>query len=526
MFPKVMDAQQLRYPIGIEDFETIRKGGYLYVDKTDYLHRMLCGSKYFLLCRPRRFGKSLFLSTALAFFEGKRELFEGLAISQYDYDWEPSPVLHLNLVSSDTTTPETFKNSLDWKFKKWEEKYQIKDVSESLSVRFGDIIRTAYERTGKRVAILIDEYDKPLVSHLDNETVYDEFRNILLPIYLNLKSCDKYIRMAILAGISRFSRMNIFSDLNNLRDITFSEKYTTLCGITEEEMLRDCRPGNQRLADYNEFSYDEAVARLKNNYDGYHFARHCPDIYNPFSLLSALRKREIGDYWFATGTPTFLLKSILHKGVNLEHYLNSRKANITSLSSIESYSSNIVPMMFQTGYLTIKGFDRENGYFKLGIPNREVERGLFRGLMPLLADISGDDAGDFIIDSARMLREGNADGFLTGLQTLLAGVSYELTGTKSEIFFENNLYVIFTMLGFDVQTEYHTSDGRIDVLIRTPKYVYIIELKRDSSPEAALAQINSKHYESPFRADSRAIVKIGVNFSTATRNLTAWLIES
>ena len=367
---------------------------------------------------------------------------------------------------------------------------------------------------------------KPLVSHIDKEAQKDEFRNILKPIYSNLKGCDRYIRLAILTGVSRFSRLSIFSDLNNLDDISMDSEFAAICGITEEEMLRDCRPGIQRLADYNEFSYDEAVARLKNNYDGYHFARHCPDIYNPFSLLSALRKREIGDYWFATGTPTFLLKSILHKGVNLEHYLNSRKANITSLSSIESYSSNIVPMMFQTGYLTIKGFDRENGYFKLGIPNREVERGLFRGLMPLLADISGDDAGDFIIDSARMLREGNADGFLTGLQTLFAGVSYELTGTKSEIFFENNLYVIFTMLGFDVQTEYHTSDGRIDVLIRTPKYVYIIELKRDSSPEAALAQINSKHYESPFRADSRAIVKIGVNFSTATRNLTAWLIES
>ena len=479
---------------------------------------------YYLLCRPRRFGKSLFLTTAEAFFEGKCELFEGLAISRYDYDWEPSPVLHLNLVNADASEPETLKKSFDRQFKRWEEKYQMTDIAVNLSDRFGDIIRTAYERSGKRVVILIDEYDKPLVSHIDNEAQKEEFLNILKPIYSNLKGCDRYIRLAILTGVSRFSRLSIFSDINNLDDISMDAEFAAICGITDEEMLRDCQPGIQRLADYNEFSYDEAVARLKNNYDGYHFARHCPDIYNPFSLLSALRKREIGDYWFATGTPTFLLKSILHKGVNLREYMNA-ETDLTSLSSIDSYTDDPVPMLFQTGYLTLKGYDPETGDYKLGIPNREVGRGLFRGLMPLCTGLDETRSRSFIRDSARMLREGNADGFLTGLQTLLAGVSYELTGTKSEIFFENNLYVIFTMLGFDVQTEYHTSDGRIDVLIRTPKYVYIIELKRDSTPEAALAQINSKHYEYPFRADNRAIVKIGANFSTTTRNLTGWLIE-
>ena len=519
-----MAEQQIDYPVGIENFEKIRTEGFLYIDKTEYLHKMVRRPGYYLLCRPRRFGKSLFLTTAEAFFEGKCELFEGLAISRYDYDWEPSPVLHLNLVNADASEPETLKKSFDRQFKRWEEKYQMTDIADNLSDRFGDIIRTAYERSGKRVVILIDEYDKPLVSHIDNEAQKEEFLNILKPIYSNLKGCDRYIRLAILTGVSRFSRLSIFSDINNLDDISMDAEFAAICGITEEEMLRDCQPGIQRLADYNEFSYDEAVARLKNNYDGYHFARHCPDIYNPFSLLSALRKREIGDYWFATGTPTFLLKSILHKGVNLRKYLNA-ETDQTTLSSIDSYTDDPIPMLFQTGYLTLKGYDRETGDYKLGVPNREVGRGLFRGLMPLCTGLDYTSSHDFILDSARMLRQGNADGFLTGLQTLLAGVSYELTGTKSEIFFENNLYVIFTMLGFDVQTEYHTSDGRIDVLIRTPKYVYIIELKRDSTPEAALAQINSKHYEYPFRADSRAIVKIGVNFSTATRNLTAWLID-
>ena len=519
-----MAEQQIDYPVGIENFEKIRTEGFLYIDKTEYLHKMVRRPGYYLLCRPRRFGKSLFLTTAEAFFEGKCELFEGLAISRYDYDWEPSPVLHLNLVNADASEPETLKKSFDRQFKRWEEKYQMTDIADNLSDRFGDIIRTAYERSGKRVVILIDEYDKPLVSHIDNEAQKEEFRNILKPIYSNLKGCDRYIRLAILTGVSRFSRLSIFSDINNLDDISMDAEFAAICGITDEEMLRDCQPGIQRLADYNEFSYDEAVARLKNNYDGYHFARHCPDIYNPFSLLSALRKREIGDYWFATGTPTFLLKSILHKGVNLREYMNA-ETDLTSLSSIDSYTDDPVPMLFQTGYLTLKGYDPETGDYKLGIPNREVGRGLFRGLMPLCTGLNETRSRSFIRNSARMLREGNAEGFLKGLQTLLAGVSYELTGTKSEIFFENNLYVIFTMLGFDVQTEYHTSDGRIDVLIRTPRYVYIIELKRDSTPEAALAQINSKHYEYPFRADARTIVKIGVNFSTATRNLTAWLIE-
>ena len=519
-----MVEQQVDYPIGIEDFEKIRREGLLYIDKTEFLHSMVRRPGYYLLCRPRRFGKSLFLSTAEAFFRGKRELFEGLAISNYDYDWEPSPVLHLNLVDADPANVTEFKNALDNQFAVWEQEFGVEFISPSLSVRFKNIITAAYQRTGKGVVILVDEYDKPLVSHIDNEAEKDEFRKILKPIYATLKGCDRYIRLAILTGVSRFSRLSIFSDLNNLRDISFSEQYAAICGITEQEMLDNCRAGIQALANKTGVSYDEAVQNLKSNYDGYHFTRNCPDIYNPFSLLSALQESNIYDFWFATGTPTFLLKSILHNGIDLREYL-STETDLTSLSSIDSYTDDPVPMLFQTGYLTLKGYDPETGDYKLGIPNREVGRGLFRGLMPLCTGLDETRSRSFIRDSARMLREGNADGFLTGLQTLLAGVSYELTGTKSEIFFENNLYVIFTMLGFDVQTEYHTSDGRIDVLIRTPKYVYIIEIKRDSSPEAALAQINSKHYEYPFRADNRAIVKIGVNFSTATRNLTGWLIE-
>lgn len=516
-----MDVQT--YPIGIENFEKIRRGGYLYVDKTRYLHLLLKQGGYFLLCRPRRFGKSLFLSTAEAFFEGKRELFEGLAIDRLDYDWVPSPVLHLNLVEASATSVEDFKASLDEQFSVWEEKFGVKKIYSSLSVRFKKIIVAAYEKTGRSVAILVDEYDKPLISHIENEERKDEFREILKPIYSNLKACDKYIRIAILTGVSRFSRLSIFSDLNNLIDISMDDEYAAICGITEQELLSNCRPGIGVLAEYNGWSCCEAVERLKDNYDGYHFARRSPDIYNPFSLLCALKRKEIGDYWFATGTPTFLIKAIAENGVDIRQYLDP-ETNQTSLSNIDAYTDDPVPLMFQSGYLTIKGYDAELEVYRLGIPNREVSRGLFGGLMPLYAGLTETQSRNFITSASRMLREGRADDFMKSLRSLLAGVSYELTGKRVEIYYENNLYVIFKMLGFNVQTEFRTSDGRIDVLIQTPRYIYIIEIKRDGSAGEALQQIDEKHYDRPFECDGREIVKIGVNFSTETRNITEWKI--
>lgn len=526
-----MNGDNKPYPIGIENFEKLINSGFLYIDKTEYIHRLANQSGYYLLCRPRRFGKSLFLSTLEAFFEGKRELFEGLAITKYDYDWEPRPVLHLNLVNVDASDPDKLENSLDRQFRKWEEKYGMTNIARNLSDRFGEIIQTAYERTGKQVVILIDEYDKPLVFHIDSEEEKDKFRAILKPIYSNLKGCDRYIKMALLTGVSRFSRLSIFSDLNNLNDISMDDDYAAVCGITEQEMLDNCQYGIQKLADSEEFSYEEAVTELKNNYDGYHFTRQSPDLYNPFSLLKALSSKQIGDYWYATGTPTFLLKHIVNKGIDLRKYINA-ESDSASLSCIDSDSGDVIPMMFQTGYLTIKSYDKTNRYYRLGIPNREVARGLFSKLMPMYTGRDEGESKSFIRESARMLRDGKAEEFMTGLQTLLAGVSYELTGNKSEIFFENNLYVIFAMLGLDVRTEYHTSDGRIDVLITTPKHVYVIELKRDSTPEAALDQINDKHYEYQFRpidgidgTDARDIVKIGVNFSSVTRNITGWIIS-
>lgn len=520
-----MDSQFKPYPIGIENFEDLINGGFIYVDKTEFLYRMTKHKGYFLLCRPRRFGKSLFLSTIEAFFEGKRELFEGLAITKYDYDWEPTPVLHLNLVTMDASSPESLENSLDTQFRKWEAKYGITEIAKNLTDRFGTIIETAYNKTGRQVVILIDEYDKPLVSHIYDEDIKDKFRSILKPIYSNLKGRDKYIRMGLLTGVSRFSRLSIFSDINNLHDISFSEDYAAICGITEEEMLANFQYGIQKLAETNNLTYDEAVASLKANYDGYHFTEHCPDIYNPFSLLSALQESKVDNYWFATGTPTFLLKAAISEDEAIIDFL-STEAPQGTLSQIDAYSDDPVPLMFQTGYLTIKGYDPDLETYMLGVPNREVEHGIFNGLLPLCSHMSARKSANFINKFVSLLRSGRPEDFLEQLQSFLADIPYDLTAKKPEIYFENNLYIIFKMLGFSVQTEYRTSRGRIDILITTPKYIYVIELKLDGSADDALRQIDEKGYATPFTADSRQLYRIGINLSSSTHTLTDWLIRS
>ena len=521
-----MDSIYKPYPIGIENFEDLINGGFIYVDKTEFLYRMTKHKGYFLLCRPRRFGKSLFLSTIEAFFEGKRELFEGLAITKYDYDWEPTPVLHLNLVTMDASSPESLENSLDTQFRKWEAKYGITEIAKNLTDRFGAIIETAYKKTGKQVVILIDEYDKPLVSYIDDEETKDKFRKILKPIYSNLKGRDKYIRMGLLTGVSRFSRLSIFSDINNLHDISFSEDYAAICGITEEEMLANFQYGIQQLAETNNLTYDEAVASLKANYDGYHFTENCPDIYNPFSLLSALQESRVDNYWFATGTPTFLMRAVAARGVNLQQYFTEQETTTRLLSQTDTYSAGILPMLFQTGYLTIKDYNPETKRYRLGIPNQEVEIGLFEGLLPICAHVDAENSDNFINSCSDALRYGRPEDFLEQLQSFLADIPYDLTAKKPEIYFENNLYIIFKMLGFSVQTEYRTSRGRIDILITTPKYIYVIELKLDGSAEDALRQIEEKGYATPFTADSRQLYRIGINLSSSTHTLTDWLIRS
>lgn len=510
-----------KYPIGIETFATIREGGYLYVDKTDYIHTLIEEGQFYFLSRPRRFGKSLLLSTLQAYFEGKRELFEGLDIMKYDNSWERHSVFYLNFLGAEVSE-SGIRAAVSSALSEWEHEYGICPNTDDLGTRFSSLIRTAADKTGRKVVVLIDEYDRMLVSTLyDNLQLHDTFRTILKPIYGCLKSMDAYIRFAMITGVSRFSRLSIFSDINNLEDISLDRKYSAICGITQTELLKFCHDGLDQFAENSKMSREDVLESLKINYDGYHFSAGAPDIYNPFSLINALKKSEIGQYWYATGTPTFLTRAMA-KGDFYIPDLEKLRTSETSLKSSESGVNNPIPILFQAGYLTIKGYEKDNRKYLLGIPNREVESGLYENLLPAyMHSRKGDEL--LVVDKLLSeINEGKVDDFMKRLKAFLADIPYELTQCKPEIYFENNLYIIFKIIGLYTQVEYRTASGRIDLLVNTPKRVYVMELKLSGSAQMALNQINSKDYLVPFMMSDKEIVKIGISFSKKSRNIAAW----
>ena len=370
-----------KFPVGIETFDEIISKGYIYVDKTELIHKLISNGKYYFLSRPRRFGKSLLLSTIQAYFEGKRELFGGLAIERYEHDWAPHPVFHLNLVGFSGDSVEGLEETLEFQFARWEKIYGSDCSERNFATRFAGLIERAVEKTGRQAVILVDEYDKPLVANLDDTEAHDRFRNTLKPIYSNLKRQDRNIRFALITGVSRFSRMSIFSDINNLRDLSMLDDYSSICGITESEMLACCRHGIERIAEKKGWSFGESVAQLKRNYDGYRFSKNGEDIYNPYSLFSAFEDGDIGSYWYATGTPSFLTDRMRDGDFRLRD-LDREELDAASMMSSDSYLRTPVALLFQTGYLTISGYDPTFDIYSLRIPNREVEQGLFRNLIP------------------------------------------------------------------------------------------------------------------------------------------------
>ena len=513
------------FPVGIETFSEIREKNFVYVDKTEYIHNLVSTGKYYFLSRPRRFGKSLLLSTIKAFFEGRRDLFEGLAITRYDHSWEKHPVFHLNFVNADLASTEGLMSIIEHQIIRWERIYGGSEDGMKLPQRFYGVIERAVKMTGHQAAVLIDEYDKALVSSLGNEELHNQFRAILKPIYGILKAADEYICFGMITGVSRFSRLSIFSDINNLSDITLDNAYGALCGITEEEMLRDCRHGIEKLSTEIGFSFDETVTALKRRYDGYHFTGKCPDIYNPFSLFSAFERKELGSYWFATGTPTFLIEGLRDTDTYLPGLLNS-EVDTTQLADIDSYSSSTIALLFQTGYLTIKRFDPEYESYFLGLPNREVANGFFKDLLPVYMDDRRGYSLSAVRNFCRCVNAGDCEGFLSHLKSFLADIPYDLSKNKPEVYFENNIYIIFNLMGFTVSTEYRTSTGRIDLLVKTKDYIYVMELKLNGTAEDAIAQIEEKEYALPFATDPRKLFKIGISFSPKTRNIDRWIIKS
>ena len=511
------------YPIGQQDFKNLRDRDGLYVDKTYYIDKILkSNSQYYFLARPRRFGKSLFLSTLRYFFEGQRNLFKGLYIDSIDWDWEPYPVLHIDLNSGEFKDLDNLDIVIDNLLREWEKKYDVMVTDSDITTRFRNVIKKAHESTGRQVVILVDEYDKPLIKNLDSEG-FEAYREKLAAFYSNFKSSAQHIRLLFMTGVSRFSKLSVFSGLNNLRDISFADEFADICGITEKELYSYFKEGIEDLAARYEISHEEMKAKLKKNYDGYRFSEEGSDIYNPWSILNCMSDRKTAFYWNETGFPSIIVKAIKRMHSDLEEIFNT-ECDEEELKGFDLTDPNPVALMYQTGYLTIKDYDFRTDTIRLGIPNEEVKSGLFKILIPYYAKFQSEADSYKVKDFLKWIRQGKPERFMESMQTYFAGVSYMLK-MDNENNFHNAFFLVTNLIGLQSDAEVVTSDGRIDMTIKTPKYIYIIELKYDKSAEEALAQINNKGYDRMFRDDSRKIFKIGVNFSSRTRTIEDWRIQ-
>ena len=513
----------MKYPIGIQQFEEIRTGGWVYVDKTAQVYNLAEEGKYFFLSRPRRFGKSLLLSTLQAYFEGKKHLFEGLAIECLETEWNTYPVLHLDLNAKPFTKLQDLYDLLNAQLYIYEQQYESVAIDTSIEGRLRALIRAAKLKTGRNVVVLVDEYDKPMLQAIGNEALQTDFRNALKAFYGVLKSADGDLRFAMLTGVTKFSKVSVFSDLNNLKDISMSLHYHDICGITEKELHATFDAEVEKLAQANEQTKEEAYLELQRRYDGYHFCGNSMGLYNPFSLLWTLSEQHYGSYWFSTGTPTYLVE--LMKEVNLNPAdLTGYEAGASELDCIQVKVDNPIAVLYQSGYLTIKGYDKDVRLYSLDFPNEEVKEGFVNFLMPYYTPISETESPAFIGKFVREVKAGKVNDFMRRLRSLMADTPYELVRDLDN-HYQNVMYIITKLMGLYIQAEYRTSRGRIDLLIGTDKYVYIIELKLDGSAEEALAQINAKDYTLPFTIGERVVVKIGANVTSETRNLDKWIIE-
>lgn len=512
----------MKYPIGIQHFEKIRREGYVYVDKTPWMWKMISEGSYYFLSRPRRFGKSLMVSTLEAFFSGKRELFKGLYVDTVEWDWQPYPILHLDLNTNKYDNAEVLYKKLDDSLSIWEKLYGESHPDLPFGMRFEKVIEAAFKQTGRGVVVLVDEYDKPMLQAIGNEALQDEYRGTLKAFYGALKSSDRYIKFAFLTGVTKFGKVSVFSDLNNLFDLSLDHRYTGICGISEKELHDNFDTDVNALAEANKMTKDECYEQLRQNFDGYHFDVDAPGMYNPFSVLNTLSSQRFKDYWFETGTPTFLIYQLQKTNYPLEA-MTQEELTVDTLNSIEIMDENPLPLLFQSGYLTIKGYDEEFKTYRLGFPNREVEEGFVKYLVPFYSPSRADQPLTYIGDFVKEVRTGNAEAFMRRIERFFDGGDYQVAG-KAELYFQNTLWALFKLLGLYVDVERHTTDGRMDILVQTKDFVYILELKMDQSADIALQQIEEKQYAKPFEGDGRTIYKIGVNFSSETRRMTEWKV--
>ena len=512
-----------RLPIGIQGFEGLRNDGYLYVDKTRQVYDLTHSNRYYFLSRPRRFGKSLLLSTIKCYYEGKRELFDGLYIATVEKEWKKHPVIYIDLNTEQYDTPEALIKKLNTILCQHETAWGADPAEQTLATRFEGLIRRAHEKTGLRTVILVDEYDKPMLQAIGNIELQDAYRATLKGFYGALKSMDEHIQFAMLTGVTKFGKVSVFSDLNNLMDISMDADYYDICGITEEELLANFPAHIDQLAEANGMTREECIAKLKERYDGYHFHQNAPGMYNPFSVLNTFKKREFGSYWFETGTPSYLAYLLRKHNYNLEQ-MATCQTSAKVLNSVDANSTNPIPVIYQSGYLTIKGFDTRFQTYQLGFPNQEVESGFVDYLMPYYTPVSETDTAFSIQRFVEDVEAGRTEQFLERLRSLFADTPYELV-KDLENHYQNIIWIVARLMGFYVQAEYRTSRGRIDLVLKAPKYCYVMEFKLDGTAEEALAQIKDRGYTLPFELDGQQIVRIGLNFSKTDRNIERYVVE-
>lgn len=519
-----MENMQRLYPIGIQTFSKIREGNYLYIDKTEYVYRMThFASNYMFLSRPRRFGKSLLTSTLHSYFSGCKELFKGLAIEKLETEWTEYPVLHFDMSTAKHAGKDELISELERKLAAYERIYSRNEEDIYINQRLQGLIERAYKQTGKQVVVLIDEYDAPWRDVVHEREKLDVLRNIMCDFYSPLKACDPYLRYVFLTGITKFSQLSIFSELNNIKNISMDKTYAAICGISEEEIRTQMKEDVNWFADGLRITPEEVLAKLKENYDGYHFTYPSPDIYNPFSLMNAFTDREFKSYWFGSGTPTYLIK-MLKKFDVAPSEIGEIHADVTSFDAPTETMTNITPLLYQSGYITIKDYDEELEIYTLDIPNREVRVGLMKSLLPNYTGSSAQEAITTMAYFSRDIRNGDMDTALRRLQTFLSTVPY-CDNTKYEGHYQQMLYIIFSLLGYYVDVEVRTPRGRVDMVLRTNTTLYVMELKLDKDASSAMEQINLKDYPERFALCGLPIVKVAVSFDCDRGTISDWKIE-
>ena len=521
-----MKQQSLkRCPIGIQTFEEIINKDYLYIDKTEYVYRMAYGaSKYYFLSRPRRFGKSLLTSTLHCYFTGKKDLFKGLAIEKLETEWTEYPVLHFDMSLAKHVDKETLESMLDVQLFEHEKIYGKPERAVTLNDRMKTLIMRACEQTGRQVVVLIDEYDAPLLDVVHEDENLPVLRNVMRNFYSPLKACDPYLRFVFLTGITKFSQLSIFSELNNIKNISMDEPYAAICGITKEEMLEQMGGYIERFALSQEMSKEDTLLKLQEKYDGYHFTWPSPDVFNPFSLLNAFEDGKLNSYWFGSGTPTYLIEMLCKFHVLPSEVGHSMQAMAASFDAPTERMTTITPLLYQSGYVTIKDYDKYTELYTLDIPNREIRVGLMQSLLPNYLAYNTDMGLTTIGRMYGAIRLDDMDGALRLLQEFLSTVPY-CDNTNYEGHYQQLFYIIFSLFGMYVDVEVRTPKGRVDVVMRTADMLYVIELKLGKDADAAMSQINLKNYPERFTLSGLPVVKVGISFDAEEHTLGDWLIE-